>query len=83
MVDEKDFHETMDINSKAGTKVTVTSTTIKNGYDGTMKHAEKHLKIGSIYTIKKIIIYNWSTEIHLEEFPDEIFNSVSFTDIKE
>ena len=72
----------MDIYSKKGTKVIVTKETIKNGYDYVEEHAKKHLKIGEQYTIEKTVVSGWSTEVYLQEFPNERFNSVTFKNVK-
>lgn len=71
----------MDIHAKQGTKVIVTEDSIKNGYDCVEKHAREHLKVGKTYTISSTNVNGWNTNVYLEEFPDEVFNSVSFVDI--
>ena len=68
----------MDIHSKEGTEITVTESSIKNGYDHVENHAREHLKVGEIYTVEKTEVSNWTTSVFLKEFPGEIFNSVSF-----
>ena len=71
----------MDIHAIQGTKVTVTEDSIKNGYDSVEKHARQHLEIGKTYTVLNTSVDRWNTDVYLEEFPDEVFNSVSFEDI--
>lgn len=68
--------EKMDIYSKGGTKVVYTG---KNGYDHHKEHADKHLKVGEAYTISHTEVGGWHTDVILEEFPNEKFNSVHFT----
>lgn len=38
----------------------------------------KHLVINEVYTIDKIIIHDWYTEIYLKEIPGKKFNQVFF-----
>ena len=40
------------------------------------------LEIGKEYTVIDIDVHSWFTNITLEEFPDEQFNSVLFEEIK-
>lgn len=71
----------MDINTKPGTKVTVTETSIRNGLSYDEDVAREYLKIGGIYTILTTNIEGWHTDVWLVEIPDMSFNSVSFEDI--
>ena len=71
----------MDIYAEEGTKVIVTEDSIKNGYDLVEEHARKFLKVGKTYTIESTDVGGWNTDVYLKEFPDEVFNSVSFEDI--
>ncbi len=70
----------MEINAKKGTKVLFTG---KGGYDDDNKYANKYLKIGQIYVVDFIRIYNWTTDVTLIGFPEKKFNSVHFDDIVE
>lgn len=36
------------------------------------------LEVGKTYTLRKMNVYNWYTEVELKEFPDILFNSVCF-----
>lgn len=67
--------EPIDIYSKEGTKVKYTG---KGGYDHHKEHANKHLKIGDIYTIDHTDVHAWNTNVYLKEIPNEGFNSVHF-----
>ena len=71
----------MDIYAEKGTKVIVTEESIKNGYDNVEEHAKKFLKAGETYTIDHTDVDGWSTAVYIKEFPDEIFNSVSFESV--
>ena len=71
----------MDIYAKEGTKVVVTGDSIENGYDCVKEHARKFLKVGQTYTVDCTVVDEYSTDVYLKEFPDEVFNSVSFEDI--
>jgi hypothetical protein len=72
----------MDIYAKEEIKVIVTEDSIKNGYSHVKEHAMKLLKVGGIYTIDHTEVDGWNTIVYIKEFPDEIFNSVSFENIK-
>ena len=72
----------MDIYAKEGTKVIVTEDSIKNGYNNVEEHARKFLKVGETYTIDCTMVDGWSTAVYIKEFPDEVFNSVSFEDVQ-
>tara|TARA_R110002049_G_scaffold236309_1_gene409511 strand:- start:199 stop:420 length:222 start_codon:yes stop_codon:yes gene_type:complete len=72
----------MDIYAEEGTKVIVTEDSIRNGYDYVEEHARKFLKVGGIYTIENTVVDGWCTEVYIKEFPDEVFNSVSFEDVE-
>ena len=49
-----------------------------SGYDPDKELNRKYLKPGKAYTIDKMIVHNWSTEMYLKEFPGISFNSVHF-----
>lgn len=68
----------MDIHAKKGAKVIFTG---KHGYDDDKKHANEFLKVNEIYTINHTKVGGWHTDVYLEEFPDEWFNSVHFEDV--
>jgi hypothetical protein len=69
----------MDIYSPEGTKVTFLD---RNGTDFDRVEAEKILKVGQVYTIKSIEVYDWVSYVTLEEVPDKTFNSVMFDNLK-
>ncbi|AIQ54583.1 hypothetical protein [Paenibacillus sp. FSL R7-0331] len=50
----------------------------RGGWDGEWERAAAVLKEKSIYTISKVDIYQSSTEVYLEGFGDQGFNSVFF-----
>ena len=70
----------MKLYAEKGHKVTVTEQSIKNGYDYDKQKAEKFLKVGEIYTIEKMEVHNLSSNVVLQELPEENFNSVNFVD---
>lgn len=72
-----DYQEPIDIYSKEGTKVKYTG---KGGYDCHKEYANKHLKVGEIYTIDHTDVGGWHTDVYLKEVPDKAFNSVHFVD---
>lgn len=53
-----------------------------SGYDYEQKTARKHLVIGQEYTIEKTNVEGWYTNVYLQEFPDIIFNSTFFEDVR-
>jgi hypothetical protein len=70
-----DYQEPIDIYSEEGTKVKYTG---KGGYDHHKEHANKHLKVGEIYTIDHTDVGGWHTDVYLKEVPNQAFNSVHF-----
>ena len=72
---------TMNIHAKQGTKITVTTKSILNGYANVSNHAKKHLKVGEVYTIDRVVVHSWHTDVYVKEIPDQIFNVVSFYNI--
>lgn len=47
------------------------------------KNALKYLIYDKTYTVEKTNVYNWYTEVYLQEFPEISFNSVHFKDVIE
>lgn len=39
------------------------------------------LKIGKIYTVEQTYVYNFHTDVRLQELPDYVFNSTYFQDV--
>jgi len=68
----------MNIIAKHGTRVMYTG---NGGYDVHKEHANLHLTVGTVYTVKKTIVRGWYTDVILIEFDNERFNSVFFDDI--
>ena len=71
------FPESIDIYSKEGTKVRYTGS---GGYTYERYYANKHLKVGEIYTIDHTNVFDYHTDVYLKEVPDKAFNSVHFVD---
>lgn len=69
----------MDIYAKTGAKVRYLA---KNGYDHDAAEASKILQKDSIYTVESTTVHNWSSDVHLKEFPGKSFNSVMFEDVE-
>ena len=80
---DKGIKEIIDMNiyAEENTKVIVTERSIKNGYSYVEKHARKFLRVGEIYTIDHTEVSDWSTAVYIKEFPNEIFNCVSFEEL--
>ena len=74
------FRPAMDIYAEPGTKILYPNR--EDVVESERKFATRHLKPGSIYTIKKIDRGNWSTAVYLEEVPGISFNSVLFVDLE-
>ena len=53
------------------------------GYDFDKEKVAEHLTLHNIYKVSKYEIYNWKTDIYLEDFDDIRFNSVHFEDVIE
>lgn len=70
----------MNIYTEKGVKIVYLGT---GGYDSDKEHANKYLKVGEIYTVISIDVYDWSSEVCLEEVPNVYFNTVHFEDVKE
>lgn len=74
------FDKDMDIHSPQGTKVVFTA---NGGMDGEIKYAKEQLVLGEIYTVRRTEVHSWSTDVYLEEFPDNCFNSCLFDEYVE
>lgn len=65
-------------NASAGSKITFAHPEKGSTYE--REKTAKHLKVGETYTINKIYIGGFNTDIYLDEVPDVKFNSVMFDD---
>jgi hypothetical protein len=66
----------MNIYAKKGEKVKCV--TLSGGYSYHEEIAIKHLEIEKEYTVQETHVYDWHTDVLLEEFPNVKFNSVFF-----
>lgn len=73
------FGVTMRLDSTEGTLVIYRFP--ENGHEFDRETSQKHLTVGSIYTIEQTEVYDYNTDIYLKEFPGIRFNSVQFADI--
>jgi hypothetical protein len=73
----------MNIYAKEGHKVIVTEQSARNGYQSDRDLVKKHLIINQVYTVEETFVYEWRTEVALQEFPEITFNSVSFEDYEQ
>jgi hypothetical protein len=71
----------MNIYSEKGTKVTVTESSLNNGYKYDSETAKKYLTVGETYTVDHTIVHSWTSDVYLEEFPDISFNTVCLVDL--
>lgn len=73
----------MNIYAKKGTKVVgvFKNNIITGGYDGDKEHASKYIKEGEVYTVDYTEVSSWHTDVFLEEFPGNCFNSVHFAEV--
>lgn len=79
--DDEDGRDlSIDIYSPPGTKVGFLG---RNGMPGELKHAKNVLKRYKVYTISRIDVGDWNSEVFLEEVPGESFNSVMFGAVEE
>jgi hypothetical protein len=54
------------------------------GWEGEQKRIkELNMKIGDKFTVNNIAIGSWNTDVYLDEFPDDYFNSVFFNFVDE
>ena len=56
--------------------------TLEAGRDYEKKEIKKILKLGEMYTVDYTIVHSSNTEVYLQEFPGQSFNSVFFCDVK-
>lgn len=66
----------MNIYAKKGSKVVFTG---KNGSDWDQQDAQKRLIIGSVYTVKRTDVGNWSSTVEFQEVEGS-YNTVLFDD---
>ena len=73
----------MDIFTPPGKKVTAyfKGGVLQHGQDWQREEASKYLKPKKKYTIEKINVYDWHSEVYLKEFPGVQFNSVHFINV--
>jgi hypothetical protein len=67
----------MDIYSAIGSEVKFTNA---GGLDYQKENAAKVLTLGEVYTVARIEVHNWHTDVWLEGF-DKPFNSVQFANV--
>ena len=70
----------MDIYAKKGDKVKVTQETASNGFDFDRSLVSKYLEVGKVYTVEFVDIQQYSANIKLQEFPNNLFNTTNFVD---
>lgn len=76
---EEDFID-MDIYAKPGSLVRFRSLNPESvSYAGT-NDPKWFLKLNEVYTVRYTVVYDWHTEVILEEYPELRFNSVHFED---
>jgi hypothetical protein len=66
----------MNIRAKKGTKVVFSNPNA--GYPEQVALAAKHLKAGTTYTVERTEVFDWHTDVYLQEVPDTGFNSCFF-----
>lgn len=69
----------MRIDAPYGTKVKFTHPTY--GWPRDIEMAKRYLKLNQIYTVLRTVIYDSSTTVYLQEFPNISFNSVQFDEL--
>jgi len=68
----------MNIGAVAGHKVVFVHPDA--GYSPDQENGRRYLKVGQVYTIKRIKVHRASTDVWLNEVPKVSFNSVMFED---
>jgi hypothetical protein len=71
----------INIYADKGHRVTVGEETIGWGYSHDKEKAKKYLQVGKVYTIYHIEIREWSSDVFLDEIPQQYFNSVHFLEL--
>lgn len=71
----------MDLKTKPGAKIVVTSESIRNGTEEDKANASLYLKPKKRFTLRKIQVHDWHTDVWVEEIPGVKFNSVQFENI--
>jgi len=66
----------MNIRAKKGTKVIFSNP--DSGYPDQVALAAEHLTIGATYTVERTEVFDWHTNVYLQEVPDVGFNSCLF-----
>jgi hypothetical protein len=69
----------MNLETKKGDKIYCS--TLTAGYSSDQEHAEEHLVLNKEYTVERIVISNWSSEVFLIEKPGIPFNTVLFKNV--
>jgi hypothetical protein len=64
-----------------GSSVIITKDSVNNGYTSDSEKVKKLLKIGKIYTVKKVSIGKYFSCLYLKEMPNIPFNIVNFINI--
>ncbi len=70
---------TMDIHTPMGGKVIFRRANA--GYPKDQETAEKHLRLGAVYTVGRTKPGKFHTDVYLEEVPGVAFNSVHFENV--
>ena len=71
----------MDIKTPIGKKITTSVESLRNGTEEDQGNAILYLKPKRLYTLKKIIVHDWHTDVWIDEVPGVKFNSVQFENI--
>jgi len=66
---------------KKGDQVSVTESSLTNGYASDQEVAKKHLQIGKPYTVESVTVKDFVNDVYLEEVPGVRFNSAVLTEI--
>lgn len=71
----------MNILSRPGTKVVFENP--QNGHPEDRELAREYLEVGHTYTVEKMKVDRWHSEVFLEEIPGIAFNTVLFENKQE
>jgi len=66
----------MSIRAKKGTKIVFSNP--NGGYPDQIALTAKHLIVGTTYTVERTEVFDWYTNIYLQEVPGIGFNSCLF-----
>ena len=75
----KEDYDSMDIYSPPSTRVEFMN---QNGHEYQRVEASRELSQNVAYTVESIDVYGSYSDLHLEEIPGQVFNTVMFKEVQ-